>query len=418
MPSSRSGLGADTSAQPDEICDTTLNGDLNTPLGAAPAPNFDDTVSGLYRAATGDLSWRHALAPVAQMFGAGLALLHRADLAEQRMVSLHTAGMQSVQDATFQYLRHYHRIDPRRAQMMAMSTEVAGTQFHDHEHLDEAFVEQDPYYQQFLPGYGLRYLSAMFISPAPDQIVAFALELPLQRGVLDADERELLRRLGLHMTDALKAHERLRRLQAQQMAGHGVLQGLAHPMWLIDSDRFVHFANAPAQAEGERGRCLVQRGAYLAAPTQRLDRSFTEHVHALQHRGHGASAVLPSHGLGDDARLWLHLSLMVPEQVVGAFGRQPMVLVTLFDPGQISAVDPLALASLLGLTPAQARVAARLAAGQSPEAIALSSGIGLATVRSHVHAVLHRVGAQRAAELVRVLNDGHALWSVAPAAQV
>ena len=32
-------------------------------------------------------------------------------------------------------------------------------------------------------------------------------------------------------------------------------------MWLLDTDRFVHDANAAARAELLRGRLLVQRGA-------------------------------------------------------------------------------------------------------------------------------------------------------------
>lgn len=42
-------------------------------------------------------------------------------------------------------------------------------------------------------------------------------------------------------------------------------------MWLLDTDRFVHDANAAARAELLRGRLLVQRGAHLLGATSLLD---------------------------------------------------------------------------------------------------------------------------------------------------
>lgn len=89
------------------------------------------------------------------------------------------------------------------------------------------------------------------------------------------------------------------------------------------------------------------------------------------------------------------------------------MLVTLFDPAQVRAFDPFALASLFGLTPAQSRVAAGLAEGRTPQEMALASGTSLATVRAHLHKVLQRMGLRRSAELVRMLHEGHVLWSQA-----
>jgi DNA-binding NarL/FixJ family response regulator len=112
--------------------------------------------------------------------------------------------------------------------------------------------------------------------------------------------------------------------------------------------------------------------------------------------------------------LWLHLSLLRPDSSAGAFGAQPMLLATLFDPQQVPAFEPYALSSLLDLTPAQARVAAGLAQGRTAEEMAASGGTQVSTVRSHLAAVLQRVGASRGDDLVRRLHDGHLLWGAAP----
>jgi DNA-binding CsgD family transcriptional regulator len=60
--------------------------------------------------------------------------------------------------------------------------------------------------------------------------------------------------------------------------------------------------------------------------------------------------------------------------------------------------------SLFDLTPAEARVARGLAAGQTVKDIATESGTSANTVRSHVKVVLTKVGYNRQADVVALLN--------------
>jgi DNA-binding CsgD family transcriptional regulator len=60
--------------------------------------------------------------------------------------------------------------------------------------------------------------------------------------------------------------------------------------------------------------------------------------------------------------------------------------------------------SLFDLTPAEARVARGLAAGQTVKDIATESGTSMNTVRSHVKVVLTKVGYNRQADVVALLN--------------
>jgi DNA-binding CsgD family transcriptional regulator len=60
--------------------------------------------------------------------------------------------------------------------------------------------------------------------------------------------------------------------------------------------------------------------------------------------------------------------------------------------------------SLFDLTPAEARVARGLAAGQTVKGIAAKSGTSTNTVRSHVKVVLTKVGYSRQSDVVALLN--------------
>jgi DNA-binding NarL/FixJ family response regulator len=60
--------------------------------------------------------------------------------------------------------------------------------------------------------------------------------------------------------------------------------------------------------------------------------------------------------------------------------------------------------SLFDLTPAEARVARGLAAGQTVKVIAAESGTSTNTVHTHVNAVLAKTGYSRQSDVVALLN--------------
>ena len=371
---------------------------------------FDSLVTGFYRVATGEIGWTDALHPVQAAFGARTAALQTIDAGSGQLLSLHNGGT-ALHEGTLNYVREYHHIDPRRAVLVARGSKDPGQWWHCSKHFDANFSERDRFYREFLVAYDTRFLSCTMLKPTAGTLCAFALELPSARGPLTADEAEWARRLGLHMQDALVAYERVRLLTAQALAGHTLLSNFPYPMWLIDTERYVHFANAPAQGEKDAAQRTVQRGAHLHLQRPRADSALTEELHALQIAGHGSTGVVDARRSLADPPAWLHLSVLIPQAVFGAFGERPLVLVTLFDPERVSTLDPFALAAVFRLTPAQARVATQLADGLTGERIAAVNGTSQATVRSHVRGVLRRLGAQRTSDAVRMLRQGQVLWT-------
>ena len=376
---------------------------------------FDALVADFYRAATGALEWEVALAGVQRAFRARAVLLHTLDYASGRLLKLDGGGP-DLDDALLSYVREYHDIDPRRLIALQRGQADVGRWRHDHEDFDAAYVARNHFFQHYLPAYDTRYNSNLTIPVGGSVVTAFVLELPVARGPLDADEREMVRRLGEHMKEALLAHQRMRSLMAQALAGHTLLAGFAYPMWLIAADRFIEYENPAATRELEREDRVARRGLHLALTHGAADRQLTERLHTLGRAGHGAVELVDLRSNGADRPIWLHLSLLVPGSVLGAFGERPQVLATLFDPQQVSALDPFALANMFGLTPTEAKVAARLADGLSAGQIGDSLGTAQATVRSQVRQVIHKLGVTRAVDVVRLLRQGEALWAAADGA--
>ena len=71
--------------------------------------------------------------------------------------------------------------------------------------------------------------------------------------------------------------------------------------------------------------------------------------------------------------------------------------------GERSAVDPHVVASHTGLTPAQSRVAALLADGNTVHDIVLKTGAKENSVRAHIKRIHSKLGVSTQAQLVRVV---------------
>lgn len=374
--------------------------------------DFDAIVGDFYRAATGALTWDRALDRVQVAFGARAVLLHEADVRTGRLISLHTGGP-ARDDASLDYVRHYHRLDPRRERVISMLPGLFNNWWHCNEHFDDQSVENTPFFTEFMNAYDARYLSTLVMTPREGVFTAFALELPASRGSLTADERELARRIGNHLQEALRAHQRTLSLMSQALVGHKLIDAFPYPMWLLSQSRQVMFANPSALAEERGQHRLAREGTLLRIVNTRSEKRLAEQMHLLCREPHGAAAVLDLRRSAADPPTWLHLVVLQSTEVMGAFGEQPQILATLFDPKHVNSLDTFALSNLFGLTPAEARIAGGLSEGLTAAELADQHGVAVPTVRRQIAEVIAKLGADRAVDVVRMLRQGEALWSTA-----
>jgi DNA-binding CsgD family transcriptional regulator len=374
---------------------------------------FDRIVSTLYDAATGGCEWSAALEPIQQVFNARATVLHTLDLVDGRLLSLHLGGP-DLDRVSYDYVSNWERQDPRKQRVLALGPAAVGQWLHCHDAFDDQFVKRNAFFQHFMTAHEARYNSIQVIPLDERTVTGFVLELHSSRGPLDADERELARRFGQHVQQALVSQNRMRRLAASTMVGHQLMEAFAYPMWLLDAERGIHFANAAAQAVEQAERPLRREQGRLRLADIGDDRRLTVQMLQLMQAPHHTRQPLRLGRPGElnEHASWLHLSVLDAQQVMGqAFGQLRYVLATLFRPSHVSALDPFALAQMFDLTPAQARVAALLGEGVQPADIAERLHVGVSTVRSHVREVLAALGQHRMADVVRVLRQGEALWA-------
>lgn len=372
---------------------------------------FDHIVAGLYDAATGGTTWSAALDPIQQLFGARAVVLHTTDIVDGRLLALEVHGPQ-LGSIAYDYVSNWERNDPRKHLVLKLGMAGIGRWLHCLDTYDARFKQHNLFYRHFMTAAEAREASLLLIAHDERTVTAFVLELHASRGPLDADERELARRLGLHMERALAGRDRVRKLAAQALVGHRLLESFAYPMWLLSSDRQVQFANHAALALEQHERpAHRQQGRFRLADATH-DRRLSVLMHELLQSGHHTRRALRL-GASGDGPAWLHLSALDPAEVMGhAFGVGRSVVATLFSPSQVSPLDPFALAQMFDLTPAEARVAVLLGEGLEPAAIAERLNVRISTVRTHLSKVLAAMGQRRTTDVVRVLHQAEALWAM------
>ena len=172
---------------------------------------------------------------------------------------------------------------------------------------------------------------------------------------------------------------------------------------VAEEDGHIRFASA-------RARQALQAGGELSI--------VDEHLHAGNPRLARALAAALARAVGEApaaTRLELKVEgaansdvFVAPLPTVRGFasGTRRLALIVV---GAAARADRLPsgqdLRQYFDLTPAEARVALLLCAGHVPKAIARQLGVSIATVRSHMRALLEKTGTARQAELVQLLSS-------------
>ena len=100
---------------------------------------FDAIVADFYKAATGAMEWDRALDGMQAAFSARTAILQTADVRSGQILCMNHGGP-PLHDGMLEYVREFHRCDPRRAALFSHVPEVLGQWWHCHEHFDGEFV--------------------------------------------------------------------------------------------------------------------------------------------------------------------------------------------------------------------------------------------------------------------------------------
>ena len=222
------------------------------------------------------------------------------------------------------------------------------------------------------------------------------LGLALHRGLDDggdfsAEQAQRFAALAPHVRQAYELQLALGAQAERQRRLHQHLDQLRAGMILCDGAARVQWRNRSAADLLDAGYGMFQRDGCLS--TARRDDA--ERLRALVADAAAGVREGAFMTLGDAGRR-LHVVLRSARS-----GGEVLLLLT--PAGAGAAVSPEAIACLLGLSGAEARLAAGLVAGKTLEQYAAQRGVGIGTVRGQVKQVFAKTGTTRQAELVGLL---------------
>ena len=184
------------------------------------------------------------------------------------------------------------------------------------------------------------------------------------------------------------------------------LDALSAAVFVLRAGRHVSYRNdAAEQLLGRKDAGLAVRRGRLGLPpaaSARLDA-------LLSDSSAGPAATFPLQREDGEDRLAIAFAMGPERREGGALGEgltnSRTVLLFVREPFRRLPIGGEAVRGMLGLTPAETRVAVALAAGLAPAEVADALGLSVETVRVHLRAAYGKAGVSRQAELVALLRE-------------
>ena len=268
----------------------------------------------------------------------------------------------------------------------------------------ERELKTSPTYNELLRRCGAQDgLNIRMDGPHGIQIV-WALADPTDPDGWRSDRIAMIERLLPHIRQFVRVRQALAAARALNTSLVGLLDNTLTGVIYLDWRGRITQANSVGRAVLQCGDGLVDRDGYLRARRPEDDvRLRGLLARALPRSGAaGVGGSMPVRRAQSRRQITLHVTPVTARD--GGFGSGTVAaLVLVVDPLTRPAIEPEHVASMLGLTLAESRVAVALADGDTARDIAADTGRAEGTIRELLKRVHVKLGISRRADLVRIV---------------
>jgi DNA-binding CsgD family transcriptional regulator len=372
--------------------------------------SYDLIVHLLYDAVARPAGWITFFTTLGQAVDADS--VHMLALDKQLGTLSYSDGYNLPIDGELNYIQKYGNIDPRFAKIISYQ---AGCWLHCHEVFDQAFVDKDPFYQEFLIPLGKRYVSGCKLLDNPTALIVFSVLRDVGHEPLGLAEKNFLERLTPHMARAAEMQIQAFVFSTKALVGHALVNKLRQPVFLLTTGGDSVLINEAGKlllettslVRIDSGKLLLpmtyqQRFESECLRLEALTRGQTDELSGLGGYQRIAISAKSQPGLVPET-LYVFFTLLNPPQVSGAFGLRPLIMLLCYHPRSATPIDAGLLAAAFSLTPAETRISRLLGEGYSLKAIASQLGVQHETVRKQLQAIYRKTSTNRQAELMRLM---------------
>ena len=365
---------------------------------------FNRILASLHDAVLDDARWPATSALIDEACGmTGNALIVGEGVGSN--VEIFSAGFyyrgQRRQDLERLYFETYHPWDERLPRLRQLPDSQLA-------HVTDLYTEQElktsPAYNEALRQAGGQNSLNMRLDGPDGLRIVWVTADPLEWGGWGSAQTGMIERLLPHIRQFVRVRQALSDAGALGASFGELLDSSRSRVIQLERRGRIVEANDHARDMLRRGDGLFDRGGFLharlPADNVALQRLLRRALPPFGSQGVGSSMLVRrSPGLPG---LVLHLSPVVDRRP--DFGaRRVAALVLVVDPASRPRIDPGLVASALGLTPVESRVAALLGQGGTVREIAAAMGRGERTIRWHLGHIFSKHGLSRQADLVRLV---------------
>ena len=361
-------------------------------------------VGMVYDAALDQSKWSNFLEAFALTVGGGSAILRSVDLQTHQAGFVASVGYDPAWQSA--YCNHFVKVDYLTPALNQMELGEVKTSVQVLSLSEQRKTEL--YNDYFLPQDKIHAMASSVLAKDGSHTLMFAAQRGKRAGAFGEEQMRLMGILAPHVTRAVQVHRKLSNTLVEKEWALGALDQLRMGVILTNGTGAPLFVNRAAEQLLSARQGIDTRQGQLALPkpaeTARLHQLVADAAQGAPgaNRGGDMRIALPDGGFLHCMVMPVPLELSARLDVALASG---CVAIFLSKPSGLQ-LPPQRLATLYALTPAESRLAAKLAALRSVEQAADELCITAHTARSQLKSIFSKTGAQSQSELLMLLATG------------
>lgn len=365
--------------------------------------DLNRAIALLYETALSEAQWPDALRQIASAFGAfGVGHI----LFEGPTYNiLDFRGHGHEQNSTRLYREHYYALDPG---MPRVYRSMPGQWLPEDVMLPRSLVAGREYLNEYALPNGIGGVACGKVPiDSPYRTLVFSVQRRPGAAPFGQSSAQLFAILAPHLSAIARMTEKVRMLGLQRELAQTVLDRLQAGVVVVDSQQRVHLANLEATTWMAPRSGLRLRHGRICCESPSCDERLRGLISgACSAAPRGGAMRLPRPQPSKSLQVCV---LPVPDRhQLATIASNRLALVLVADP-ECRASDPHLLRSLFGLTLAEGELLTAIASGSSPQEYAARRDLGIATVRTHLRAVMAKCGCNTQAKLVSLARTLPAL---------
>lgn len=365
---------------------------------------FQDLLGSVYEAATESEKWPVALRRLADRLESHVAILASYDFESE------TGRIEHAFNVDERLVRLYSRRFGAANPWMqhAAHFQLPGLVWKGEQVVPQEELVETDYYKEFLAPQNIFHTLCAVVDKHGSSILHLRLGRPRAAPKYSDADVDLCREALIHIQRATHIQSDFKKHRVIEHAAMEALNHVSIGLAVVDSKGRLLAANALAHALIASGDGLVKNASGLEIRYRGRSRSLhnliADGARANGNDAEQAADFLPLQQ-ASGAQLLAALVRPLAADAAAPNGAQAS-LVIICDPERKGKLCEQALCRFYELTPAEARLAARLAGAARLDEAAMALGISIHTARTHLKRIFDKTGTDRQADLIRVLCRG------------